>query len=355
MSSSGPANRDHEQAASQRAPARGPGKPIPPRTIVWHSTLEFLLTFVLLFGVVTFVRWVIGPSAVSRAVPQIHLQLLIIGSAVGLLVAGLILSPPGRASGGHMNPAISLAMWRFGVFPAAGVLPYTAAQLAGSVLGALAAGAVWGSAAARPPVSYAELQPAPSWGVGQLFGTEALSMFVIVLIIGLCLSVARLASAVPWIVGLLVGGAIAGLGTFSGGSDNPPGNSAPPSTPARPGSCGFTCSPPCSHPCWPQPYGGPSTRPARSRLTGFADPPPSHTARRNPCVAHTGRLWHRAVTSIRTGGIPGRAGRTNRAAAGSQSAVGLCCAASYHDAQRGSAKTAREPDPGAPAPGQEEV
>ncbi len=46
-------------------------------------------------------------------------------------------------------------------------------------------------------------------------------MFVIVLIIGLCLSVAQLAGAVPWIVGLLVGGAIAGLGTFSGGSDNP--------------------------------------------------------------------------------------------------------------------------------------
>lgn len=221
MSSSGPANRGHEQATSQRAPARGPGKPIPPRTIIWHSALEFLLTFVLLFGVVTFVRWVIGPSAISRAIPQIHLQLLIVGTAVGLLVAGLILSPPGRASGGHMNPAISLAMWRFGVFPAAGVLPYTAAQLAGSAVGALAAGAVWGSAAARPPVSYAALQPAPSWEAGQLFGAEALSMFVIVLIIGFCLSVAPLAGAVPWIVGLLVGGAIAGLGTFSGGSDNP--------------------------------------------------------------------------------------------------------------------------------------
>lgn len=221
MSSSGPANRGHEQATSQRAPARGPRKPIPPRIIIRHSALEFLLTSVLLFGVVTFVRWVVGPSAISRAIPQIHLQLLIVGTAVGLLVAGLILSPPGRASGGHMNPAISLAMWRFGVFPAVRVLPYTAAQLAGSAVGALAAGAAWGSAAARPPVSYAALQPAPRWGTGQLFGTEALSMFVIVLIIGLCLSVARLAGAVPWIVGLLVGGAIAGLGTLSGGSDNP--------------------------------------------------------------------------------------------------------------------------------------
>jgi glycerol uptake facilitator-like aquaporin len=219
VSSSGPAHPDHEQA--RQAPAREQGKPAPQRTVIRHSALEFLLTFVLLFGVVTFVRRVIGPSAVSRAVPQIHLQLVIVGTAVALLVAGLILSPAGRASGGHMNPAISLAMRRFGVFPAGGVLPYAAAQLAGSALGALAAGAVWGSAAVPAPVSYAALQPAPSWGAGQLFGTEALSMFVIVLIIGFCLSVCRLAGAVPWIVGLLVGGAIAGLGTFSGGSDNP--------------------------------------------------------------------------------------------------------------------------------------
>ena len=46
-------------------------------------------------------------------------------------------------------------------------------------------------------------------------------MFLIVLLIGLCLSVPRLAGAVPWIVGLLVGGAIALLGTTSGGSENP--------------------------------------------------------------------------------------------------------------------------------------
>jgi glycerol uptake facilitator protein/aquaporin Z len=103
--------------------------------------------------------------------PHIHLRLLIIGTAVGLLITRLILGPPGRAPGGHMNPAISLAMWRFGVFPAAGLLPYTAAQFAGSVLGARAAGAAGGSAAARPPVSFAVLQPAAGWAAGQLFGT----------------------------------------------------------------------------------------------------------------------------------------------------------------------------------------
>jgi hypothetical protein len=40
---------------------------------------------------------------------------------VRLSALELILSPPVQASGGHMNPAISFAMWRFGVFPGAGV------------------------------------------------------------------------------------------------------------------------------------------------------------------------------------------------------------------------------------------
>ena len=40
-----------------------------PRTIARHDVLEFLLTLVLLFGVVTFVGWVICPSAY----PAFHL------------------------------------------------------------------------------------------------------------------------------------------------------------------------------------------------------------------------------------------------------------------------------------------
>src|ERR1700733_13160550 len=65
------------------------------------SAFELMLTLVLLFGVVSIVRWVIGPSPISRAISGIHAELWIVGATVGLLLAGLILSPPGRASGGH--------------------------------------------------------------------------------------------------------------------------------------------------------------------------------------------------------------------------------------------------------------
>jgi glycerol uptake facilitator-like aquaporin len=185
------------------------------------SAFEFALTAVLLFGVVSIVRWVIGPSPISRAIPQIHIELVIVGAGVGLLLAGLILSPPGRASGGHANPAISLAMWRFGVFPGAGVLPYAVAQLLGSVVGVVAARELWGPVVAARSVEYAALQPGPGWSTWGLFTGEVLGMAVIILIVGVCLTAHQLAPLVPWIVGALVGTGIAALGTATGGSLNP--------------------------------------------------------------------------------------------------------------------------------------
>src|SRR6185295_19808513 len=123
-------------------------------TLIRNSMLELILTSALLFGVTTIVRFVIGASLISRAFPQIHVQLFLVGCLVAVLLSGLILSRPGKISGGHMNPAISLAMWRFGVFPVAGIVPYIAAQLLGSILGVIAARAAWGAVVARPPVLY---------------------------------------------------------------------------------------------------------------------------------------------------------------------------------------------------------
>ena len=189
--------------------------------LVRHSALELILTFFMLFGVTSIVRWVIGPSLISRTFPEIQVELLIVGASVAILIAGLILSPPGKASGGHMNPAISLAMWRFGVFPGAGVVPYVIAQLLGSVLGVLVARAVWGPVVAEPSVAYAVLQPGPGWSAAELFVAETLSMAFIVLLVGVCLAAPRLAPFVPWIVGVAIGTAIATLGTSTGGSVNP--------------------------------------------------------------------------------------------------------------------------------------
>jgi glycerol uptake facilitator-like aquaporin len=196
-------------------------KQLPLARSLRDSALELLLTFLMLFGVISIVRWVIGPSPISRMIPEIHAELFIVGVAVAILIAGLIMSPPGKTTGGHMNPAISLAMWRFGVFPGIGVAPYIIAQLLGSVLGGVAARLVWGPVVARAPVAYAALQPGPGWSTLSLFAAETVSMGIIVLLVGFCLAVARLTPFVPWIVGGAIGIAIAALGTSTGGSVNP--------------------------------------------------------------------------------------------------------------------------------------
>jgi glycerol uptake facilitator-like aquaporin len=209
------------QPASSGGLARAHPRMPPLGQLLRNSGYEAVLTAVLLFGVASVVRWIIGASPISRTFPDIHLELLLVGIVVGLLLAGLILSPLGKASGGHLNPAISLAMWRFGVFPGWSVLPYAAAQLMGSVLGVLLARAVWGPSLAEPSVGYAALKPAPGWSNGMVFLVEGTSMAVIIVLVGVFLSVPRLAPRVPWLVGCLIGAAIAGLGTITGGCVNP--------------------------------------------------------------------------------------------------------------------------------------
>ncbi len=189
--------------------------------LIRNSMLELILTSALLFGITTIIRFVVGNSPISRALPQIHVQLFLVGALVAVLLSLLIISRAGKVSGGHMNPAISLAMWRFGVFPAIGIVPYIAAQLIGSILGVLAARVVWGLIVGRPPVLYAVIQQAPVWSSVPLFAAELIGMGLIVFVVGYFLSNPRLAPKVPWLVGILIGLGIALLGTQSGGSLNP--------------------------------------------------------------------------------------------------------------------------------------
>src|SRR5260370_9039512 len=96
-----------------------------------------------------------------------------------------------------------------------------AAQSLRSSLCGLSAGVVWGAIVARPTVLYAVIQPAPVWSSVPLFAVELTGMGLIVFLVGYFLSNPRLAPNVPWLVGTLIGLAIALFGTQSGGCLNP--------------------------------------------------------------------------------------------------------------------------------------
>ena len=124
-----------------------------------------ILTFILLFGVTSIVRWVIGPSLISRVIPHIDAEPLIVGAAVALLLAGLILSPPGRASGGHIILLSHLPCGASGCFPEPGWCrtPLPSCSVPSSACGRPCP---VGPVVAEPPVVYAVLQPGPGGPTG---------------------------------------------------------------------------------------------------------------------------------------------------------------------------------------------
>src|SRR5919197_6222366 len=67
---------------------------------------------------------------------------LALGAIVGPCVALIIVSPIGRISGAHINPAVTLGFWALGRVSRRDLAGYVAAQLVGGVAGALVARAL---------------------------------------------------------------------------------------------------------------------------------------------------------------------------------------------------------------------
>lgn len=121
--------------------------------------VEFIGAF---FLVLTVGMTVIDPNSTQFAP-------LAIGSALMIMVyAG------GHISGGHYNPAVTVAVWLRGRCPAADVLPYIGAQLAAGVVAALAVMALKGD----PPMKPDDIKIAPAL-IGEFFGTFALCYVVL--------------------------------------------------------------------------------------------------------------------------------------------------------------------------------
>jgi aquaporin Z len=76
-----------------------------------------------------------GSAVLAAAFPGLGIGLLGVSFAFGLtvLTAAYALGP---ISGGHFNPAVSVGLWAGGRFPAAQLLPYVVAQVAGAIAGA---------------------------------------------------------------------------------------------------------------------------------------------------------------------------------------------------------------------------
>jgi glycerol uptake facilitator-like aquaporin len=212
--------RRRSSAALPHRTVRDPAMP----ALVHHRAYlsELLGTTALLFGTMTFVRWLFSnDSALAHALPGLHLRILGVGLAVGILLFLLIISPLGRSSGGHFNPAVTVAFWLLRALPGEDVAPYVTAQALGSVAGTALARLVWGAIVSRSPVAYAVIQPARGSTQLLVFILEAASIIALMAAVTFFLARPALVRWTPAVVGVAVAALISTTGAWTGGSFNP--------------------------------------------------------------------------------------------------------------------------------------
>ncbi len=192
-------------------PARGGLHPV-------EWACEAIGTALLLFGGLSAVCLDFGPHSPFRHAGTSPRLLL-----TGLLFAGtgslIALTPPGRRSGAHLNPVVTLAFWAQRKVHPHDLAGYLGAQVIGAVAGTSLVGLLWGGEA-RAVHFGATL---PGKGVGNLAAVwvEAGMTAVLVLVILLMTSGPRSARWTPLVLWPVIAGLVWQGAPYTGTSLNP--------------------------------------------------------------------------------------------------------------------------------------
>ncbi|HVE55379.1 MAG TPA: aquaporin [Pyrinomonadaceae bacterium] len=148
------------------------------------------------------------------------LRNVLMGAAMGTTAIGIFLSPWGRRSGAHINPAVTLTFWRLGKVNGWDALFYVLAQFAGGTLGVFFSWMGLGKLLADSAVNFVVTVPGSN-GAGAAFAAEVIISFSMMMMVLVCSNAARLARLTPFFAGILVALYISLEAPVSGMSMNP--------------------------------------------------------------------------------------------------------------------------------------
>lgn len=210
----------HQQSVSSKAGLREESWQREFRSHVPEYSAELAGTAFLVFCVVAAVAVMFAPaSAVVHWIDSERLRLFVTGSILGGAGALVAITPLGRISGAHLNPAVSIGFYCEGKMHLQDLIGYVIAQFAGGAIGAWAGATV--SGALGRSVKEALTLPAESVSNWSAAGAEAISTFALAFVIFEMLSIKRLMHWTPLVV-VAVASILVGIdGNFSGASLNP--------------------------------------------------------------------------------------------------------------------------------------
>jgi len=181
---------------------------------------EFAGTLFLVFVVIVAVGVMFGPtSPVGTWLPNVPLRLIITGMLIGGSGWLVAISPPGRLSGAHINPAISMGFWILGRMHKRDLWWYVVFQMAGGAVGAILAKVLLPRLV--QPIHLAVLKPAPGITAWTDFGLETVVTFVLATVIFSFVASTKLARYTPAAVTVSAGILNCLDGKVSGAGMNP--------------------------------------------------------------------------------------------------------------------------------------
>jgi aquaporin Z len=156
----------------------------------------------MLFIGVSAVAFMWAPGSPVPVVSNGPLRRLITGVMFAGGATAVVYSPLGQISGGHINPAVTLAFWRMGKVPGLDAVIYIVVQFLGALAGAYAAGLAWGPLTTG--VQYAVTVPGEGYTWAGALAAEIAITFLLVFTIFVCVNKPRIAPRTGLIAGALV-------------------------------------------------------------------------------------------------------------------------------------------------------
>jgi len=139
---------------------------------------------------------------------------------IGTALIAVVVSPWGRRSGGHLNPAMTLAFYRLGKLELWDMLFYAGSQFLGALAGVAVAAHVLRGALGNTAVHYAVTAPGV-YGDIVAFVAEVMVSFVLMSTILFISEHEHLARYTPYFAGAVVAICLAIEAPLSGSSANP--------------------------------------------------------------------------------------------------------------------------------------
>ena len=165
--------------------------------------MEFVAMGAYLFSTCTFATLLQHPASPLRQyLANAIVRRACFGLAVGATIAALVLTPWGKQSGGHLNPAITFTFYRLDKVQLWDAIFYGVAQVAGATAGVILAGLLLFGAPSHPTIRYAATLPG-RYGLGTAFLAEIAISFALMLTILFATNHELLSRYTPYFVGAL--------------------------------------------------------------------------------------------------------------------------------------------------------